>query len=153
MANDTFVYVIYIRTTAEKLWDALREPEFTRAYWYGCHQESEWRKGASWRLVAPDGRATDTGEIIEIEPPRRLIVSWRNELMGNLRQEGHSRATFVLEPAEDAVKLTVTHEIAMSGSKLIEAVAGGWPRILSSLKSLLESGSALESTRRWPQGM
>src|SRR5215475_10378289 len=121
MANDTFVYVIYIRTSADKLWEALIEPEFTRAYWYGCHQESDWTKGSAWRLV----------------------LSWRNELLEEFRQEGHSRATFDLEPNDDVVKLTVTHEIGIDGSKLIEAVAGGWPSILSSLKSLLEGGVAL----------
>jgi len=153
MANDTFVYVIYIRTSADKLWQALIEPEFTRAYWYGCHQESDWTKGSAWRLLAPDGRTTDSGEVLDIERPRRLVLSWRNELLEEFRQEGHSRATFDLEPNDDVVKLTVTHEIGIDGSKLIEAVAGGWPSILSSLKSLLEGGVALANTRHWPKGL
>ena len=153
MADNRFVYVTYIRTTPEKLWDALTKPEFTRAYWYGCHHESKWEKGAEWRLFAPDHRLTDSGEILEIDPPRRLVVSWRNELLAELRAEGYSRCTFEIEATDDSVKLTVIHEIDTPKSKLIEGVSGGWPTILSSLKSLLETGTPLETTRHWPKGL
>ena len=153
MADDKFVYVTFIRTTAEKLWDALIKPEFTRLYWCECHQECAWEQGSAWRLFAPDGRLTDSGEVLEIDPPRRLVLSWRNEFQPQMRMEGYSRATFELEPAGDAIKLTVTHEIDVPGSKLIEGVSGGWPAILASLKSLLETGEPLEVTRKWPEGM
>jgi uncharacterized protein YndB with AHSA1/START domain len=152
MANSRFVYVTYIRTTPEKLWQALIEPEFTRQFWSECWQESEWKAGASWKLMIPDGRVGDTGEILEIEPHRRLVLSWRNEFKPEMREEGYSRLTYELEKQGASVKLTVIHEIDRSGSKLIEAVSSGWPMILSSLKSLLETGESLEETRRWPKG-
>jgi uncharacterized protein YndB with AHSA1/START domain len=146
----SFVYVTYIRTSAEKLWRALTEPEFTRQYWAGTWQESDWQVGAAWRIMIPDGRVGDSGEIVEIEQYRRLVLSWRNEFRPELHAEGYSRVTYVLEPQGDMVKLTLTHEIDRPGSKLIEAVASGWPAILASLKSLLETGAPLEATRRWP---
>jgi uncharacterized protein YndB with AHSA1/START domain len=151
--SDRFVYVTYIRTTREKLWEALTKPEFTRQYWAGTWQESEWQEGASWRIMIPDGRVGDSGKILEIDPPRRLVLSWRNEFVPEMRAEGYSRATFELEQQGEAVKLTLTHEIDKKGSKLIEAVSGGWPMILASIKSLLETGESLVETRKWPEGV
>jgi len=151
MSESSFVYVTYIRTTPEKLWQALIDPEFTRKYWFQAWQESEWKPGASWRLMVPDGRVTDSGEVIEIEPHRRLVLSWRNEFKPELRAEGYSRLTYLLEPQGDTVKLTVMHEIDVPKAKFIEAVSNGWPHILASLKSLLETGASLEATRRWPK--
>jgi uncharacterized protein YndB with AHSA1/START domain len=148
--TEKFVYVTYIRTTPEKLWAALIEPEFTRAYWYGAWHDSDWAAGSPWRLMIPNGRVGDAGNVVEVDRPRRLVLSWRNEFRPELKAEGYSRATFELEPVHDAVKLTVIHEIDRQGSKLIEGVSNGWPRILSSLKSLLETGRALEETDRWP---
>ena len=142
--SDKFVYVTYIRTTQEKVWEALTKPEFTRAYWFGVACESEWKAGAPWRLTYPDGRVADTGTIVSVEPPHRAVISWRNEMRPELKEEGYSRATFELEAMGDAVKLTVTHEIDRDGSKFIAAVSLGWPAVLSSLKSLLETGKALE---------
>ena len=138
-----FVYVTYIRTTPEKLWDALTKPEFTRTYWYDMWQDSDWKEGASWKLMFADGRIADQGTILVSERPKRLVISWRNEWKPELKAEGASRATFQIEPAGPAVKLTVTHETAVAESKLIEAVSGGWPLILSGLKSLLETGEKL----------
>jgi uncharacterized protein YndB with AHSA1/START domain len=152
MAESQFVYVIYIRTTPEKLWQALIEPEFTRQFWAETWQESEWRPGASWRIMIPDGRVADTGEILEFEPYRRIVLTWRNEFKPELRAEGYSRLTYELDQQKDSVKLTVLHEIDKTGSKFIQAVSQGWPPILSSLKSLLETGEALEVTRQWPKG-
>jgi uncharacterized protein YndB with AHSA1/START domain len=143
-----FVYVTYIRTTPEKLWEALTKPEFNRAYWYGGWQDCDWKKGSPWRLVFEDGKVADSGHVVEIDPPRKLVLSWRNEWKPELKAEGASRASFDLEPAGDTVKLTVTHETERDGSKLIEAVSGGWPKILSSLKTLLETGASLPGTDR-----
>jgi uncharacterized protein YndB with AHSA1/START domain len=151
-----FVYVIYIRTTAEKLWRALIEPEFTKQYWAQCWQESDWEKGAAWRIMKPDGAVADSGEVLEVEPMKRLVRSWRNEFRPELTVEGHSRLTYQLEQQGDMVKLMLTHEmphIPSGQSKLIDAVSSGWPAILSSLKSLLETGDALEATKRWPKEM
>jgi uncharacterized protein YndB with AHSA1/START domain len=152
MANSRFVYVTYIRTTPEKLWQALLEPEFTRQYWAETWQESEWKLGSAWKIMIPDGRVGDNGEVLEIDPPRRLVVSWRNEFMPELKEEGYSKLTYEIEPLGTSVKLTLTHEIDRPDSKLIDAVSNGWPHLLASLKSLLETGESLEETRRWPEG-
>ncbi|MFP3243793.1 MAG: SRPBCC family protein [Paraburkholderia sp.] len=139
-AVSTFVYVTYIRTTPEQLWAALTRPEFTRQYWFGIEQETDWQVGSPWQIRFADGRIADTGEIVEADPPRRLSIKWRNEFRPELKAEGFSRCTMVLEPTGGAVKLTVTHVMERSGSKFIEAVSGGWPQILSNLKSLLDTG-------------
>ena len=153
MSNgDRFAYVTYIRTTPEKLWDALIKPEFTRQYWFGAWQDSAWKSGSSWQINAPDGRVADSGKVVEIDRPRRLVLSWRNELDDEMRDEGYSRATFEIEPQGEVVKLTITHEMEKKGSKFIQAVGQGWPIILASLKSLLETGTSIESTRAWPSG-
>ena len=152
MADSRFVYVIYIRTTPEKLWQALLDPEFTRQYWVGTWQESEWKKGSSWRMMIPDGRVGDTGDVLEIDPPKRLVLSWRNEFKPGLKEEGFSRMTYELEPQGESVKLTVIHEMDRPNSKLIENVSNGWPHLLSSLKSLLETGEPFADTREWPKG-
>jgi len=143
-AGTTFVYVTFIRTTPEQLWAALTSPDFMKKFWFGMHHETDWKAGSSWRLVFPDGRVADTGEIAEIDPPRRLVLKWRNEFRPELKSEGYSRCTVELEPLAGAVKLTITHVMARAESKFIEAVSGGWPKILSSLKSMLETGRALE---------
>lgn len=153
MADSRFVYVTYIRTTPAKLWQALIDPEFTRRYWYATWQKSQWETGASWQLMTPDGRAADAGEILEIDPPWRLVLTWRHELTPELRDEGFSRMTYELEPQDDAVKLTVIHEMEKPDSKLIDSISSGWPPILASLKSLLETGESLAATHHWPEEM
>ena len=145
-ASSTFVYVTYIRTTAEKLWSALTTPEFMRQYWFDASIAAEWKAGAAWQLKFADGRLADSGTIVEIEKPKRLVLEWRNEWNPEFKAEGYSRCTMEVEPVDGAVKLTVTHSMARPESKLIGAVSGGWPKILSNLKSLLETGAiALES--------
>jgi uncharacterized protein YndB with AHSA1/START domain len=117
-----------------------------KEYWFGMHFESDWKAGSSWRLVFPDGRVADTGEIVEIDPPRRLVLKWRNEFRPELKAEGAASCTIQLEPISDAIKLTISHEMDRGASKLIEAVSGGWPRILSNLKSILETGEVVLKT-------
>jgi uncharacterized protein YndB with AHSA1/START domain len=153
MPGSRFVYVIYIRTTPEKLWQALIDPEFTRRYWCDTTHECEWTPGAAWRIRMPDGRVTDSGEVVEFEPHRRLVLKWRNEFKPELHAEGYSRMTYELEKRGEEVKLTVIHEMDRPDSKFIQAVSNGWPHILSSLKSLLETGESLEGTRHWPKGV
>ena len=143
MAESRFVYVTYIRTTPEALWQALTTPEFISQYWLGVRAEAEWKAGGAWSLVFPDGRVADSGEILEFDPPRRLAIKWRNEFMPELTAEGWSHCLFELEPQGEAVKLSVVHSIPREKSKLVEAVSGGWPMILSNLKSLLETGQSL----------
>jgi len=141
MARSTFVYVTYIRTTQEKLWSALTDAEFMKQYWFGVHCESEWTAGSSWTMLYPDGRITDAGEIVEAEPPRRLVIRWQHQNRPELKAEGDSQCTIELEPIGAAVKLSITHTIEREPSKFIEAVSGGWPKIISNLKSLLETGT------------
>ncbi|MGE5179754.1 MAG: SRPBCC family protein [Bacteroidota bacterium] len=135
-----FVYVTYIRTTPARLWKALTEPEFIRQYWFGTTVECDWKKGSPWKMVGSDGSLMDSGEILEIDPPRRMVIRWQNEWKPELKAEGKSRCTITLEPVDDAVKLTIVHEIDRPDSRFITAVSQGWPRIASNLKSLLEAG-------------
>ncbi len=144
MARSTFVYVTYIRTTPEKLWSALTEDtEFMKQYWFGVHCQSGWTVGSPWKMVAPDGHILDAGEIVEAEPPRRLVIRWQNQFKPELKAEGESFCTMELEPSGPAVKLSITHTIEREPSLFIAAVSGGWPKIISNLKSLLENGSAV----------
>jgi len=138
-----FRYVTYIRASAEQLWDGLTNPEFMAQYWFGMHAESIWEVGADWRLVFADGRLADTGEVLEAAPPHRLVLKWRNEFRHELKEEGFSRCVFEIEEMPGAVKLTVTHTIPVVESKFIAGVANGWPRIISNLKSLLETGDVV----------
>jgi len=105
-ARSTFVYVTYIRTSAETLWSALLKPEFTKQYWFGMQMVSDWKPGASWKLVFPDGRIGDTGEVLEIDAPRRLVIRWHNEFRPELKAEGPAQCSFELEPNGDIVKRT-----------------------------------------------
>ncbi|MGB8370928.1 MAG: SRPBCC family protein [Limisphaerales bacterium] len=149
MKNEQFVYVTCIRTTPEKLWQALTQPEFTQRYWLQTKQESDWKPGASWRMVNPEGKAINSGEIIEIDPPKKMVFTWRKETNPEIKAEGYSRVTYSLEPQGASVKLTILHEMDKSGSKLLQSVSNGWPLVLASLKSLIETGEPLEETRRW----
>jgi uncharacterized protein YndB with AHSA1/START domain len=142
MARSTFVYVSYIRTTPEKLWSALTDAEFMKQYWFGMHCDSEWTAGSSWKLVSDTDEVYDAGEIVEAKPPRRLVIRWQNQ-KPELKAEGDSLCTMELEPDGAAVKLSITHTIACEPSKLIAAVSGGWPKVISNLKSLLETGSVV----------
>jgi uncharacterized protein YndB with AHSA1/START domain len=142
MARSTFVYVTYIRTTPQRLWSALTDDaEFMKQYWFGIHCESQWTVGSSWKMVSGDGQILDAGEIVEAEPPRRLVIRWQHQDKPELKAEGYSLCTLELEPSGTAVKLSITHSIEREPSKVIAAVSGGWPKVISNLKSLLESGA------------
>ena len=142
MARSTFVYVTYIRTTPERLWSALTEDgEFMTQYWFGIHCESAWTAGSSWQMLHPDGRVIDSGEIVEADPPRRLVIRWQNHMNPEFKAEGDSLCTMELEAMDGAVKLSITHTLERAASKYIGATAFFWPQILSNLKSLVETGS------------
>ncbi len=152
MTRSTFVYVTYIRTTPEKLWSALTDAEFMKQYWLGHHCESKWTAGSAWKMVSANGAVTDAGEIVESDPPRRLVIRWTHQQNPELTAEGASRCTMELAPAGASVKLSITHTIERDPSKFIAAVSGGWPMILSNLKSVLETGSvALQESDRVPK--
>lgn len=139
-----FVYVTYIRSPQEKVWQALTTPQFQRRFWFGMHQECDFKKGSPWKLVFEDGRVADDGEILESDPPNRFVIKWRNRMRPELTEEGDARCEMALATEGDATRLTVTHSIGVENSKLIEAVSGGWPKILSSLKSMLETGESMD---------
>src|SRR4051794_23022999 len=128
MARSTFVYVTYIRTTPDKLWSALTDVEFLQQYWFGMRCECAFTAGSPWKLVWVDGQVFDDGEILEAEPPRRLVIRWRHQNRPELKAEGDSLCTMELEAqgGGDAVKLSITHTIERDASKFIEAVSGGW---------------------------
>src|SRR6201993_5173108 len=108
MARSTFVYVTYIRTTPEKLWSALTtDVDFMKQYWFGMHCESQWTAGDPWRLVSGDGQVFDSGEVVEVEPPRRLVIRWQHQNKPELKAEGNSICTMELEPLGSAVKLSI----------------------------------------------
>jgi uncharacterized protein YndB with AHSA1/START domain len=137
-----FVYVTYIETTPEKLWEALTSSEFSKRYWFGTELKTDWKVGSPFALVM-NGTTTDTGEILEADRPRRLSYSFQHALDDEMRNERPTKVVFNLEPHGKLVKLTLTHEDFEDGSKLLGGISKGWPAILSSLKSMLESGTAL----------
>jgi uncharacterized protein YndB with AHSA1/START domain len=139
MRKPEFIYVTYIETTPEQLWEALTSSKFTRRYWFDTEVRSNWKVGSPFALVMGD-KTTDTGAILEADPPRRLSYSFKHQLFEEMRNEPATRVVFTIEPHGGIVKLTVTHEGFIEGSKLLGAVSGGWPAILSGLKSLLETG-------------
>jgi uncharacterized protein YndB with AHSA1/START domain len=143
MSKPQFVYVTYIAASPEKVWDALTKPEFTRQCWFGAHHDTDWKPGSPWRLMFDDGRVADSGEIVEAQRPRRLVLKWRNEFKPEVKAEGYSRCTIEIESVNDAVKLSIVHEIDAPGTKFIESVSGGWPKIIANVKSLLETGKVV----------
>ena len=149
MEKSSFVYVTYIRTTPEKLWAKLTETGVAREFFWATVLHAEWKVGGAWKSTAPDGTLVDGGEILELDAPKRLVLTWRHEMQPEKKEEGYSRMSYELEPKGEMVKLTVLHEMDRGQSKFIQAVSNGWPIILSSLKSLLETGEPLEETRTW----
>ena len=143
MSASQFVYVSYIRTTPEKLWEALTGADFIRQYFFGVTFDTDWKPGSPWRMVHSDGKVTDAGEVLEFTPPSRLALKWRNEFMPECTAEGYTHFVAEIEAYGDATKLSVTHSADVADSNTIRAVSGGWPRILSNLKSLLETGSVV----------
>jgi DNA-binding transcriptional ArsR family regulator len=123
----------------------LTTSEFMKKYWFGMNIETDWKVGSPWKLIFPDGRIADAGEIVEFDRPRRIVLKWRNQFRPELSAEGSARCSIELWPQDGAVKLTISHTIERADSKLIEAVSGGWSRILSNLKSLLETGEIVLS--------
>jgi len=144
MAESRFLYLTYIRAPAQKVWDALTDPAQNKLFWSGYHQESSWQVGADFAIVGAEGKAWDTGKVLAFDPPRHFSGTWNHQHDAAMKAEGESTCSFDLEALSDELtKLTVTHTMPVSESKLIGAVSTGWPMIMSSLKSLLETGRAL----------
>ena len=143
MSKPEFVYTTYIETTVEKLWQALTDGDFTERYWFGARLRSDWKVGSSFEMVRSDGSVSDAGKVVECDPPRRLAYTFIN-LSDTYKGELVPLATFVLEPYGKLVKLTLTHQGFSEGGKFLAGVSQGWPAILSSLKSTLETGQLLD---------
>ena len=145
MSKARHVYVIYIRTTPEKLFAALTEPDVTRRYW-GLANVSDWKPWSRWKHQDSDDAGTVrlVGEVVECVPPRRLVITWAAPDDAADKAK-HSRVTFETEPIDDAVRLTVTHDELEPGSPMEKGITDGWPRVLSSMKSFLETGKALNT--------
>jgi len=136
------VFEIYIRTTPERLWEAIIDPEIRSRYNFGAAQISDWTPGSRYELSAPAaGGALAEGEILEIDPPRRLVQSMVALWSDEARSEGTSRVTWEIEPVADSCRLTVTHDQLREGAS--DELYGGWPMILSGLKTWLETGKLL----------
>jgi uncharacterized protein YndB with AHSA1/START domain len=142
VSKPEFVYVTYIKTTPEKLWEALTSSEFSRRYWFDTELRSDFKVGSPFALVM-NGTATDVGEILEADRPRRLSYTFKHVRDDEMSREAATKVVFTLEPHGELVKLTLTHEGFAEASKLLDGISKGWPAILSNLKSLLESGDAL----------
>lgn len=147
MSGPKFVYVSYIRATPERVWQALTDPAFTRKYWFGIAIQSDWKVGAPLRFVSSDGKVQDSGEVLICEPHRRLSYSWSVHFHEIFAREKPSRVTFELEPMGAEVKLTITHDAFEAGSKVFDGISSGWPLVLGSLKSFLETGWGLDATK------
>jgi uncharacterized protein YndB with AHSA1/START domain len=152
MANDgderivppDLVYVFYIRSTAQKVWDALTRSEFTSRFFFGRTVESDWQQGSPWKMVMPDGKLDVFGEVLISNPPSKLQITWTVDWVDEAEKPGPAIITYDIEQAGEAVKLTMTqHSDYAIARKFIQAGAQGWAIILSSLKSLLETGEPL----------
>ena len=146
MNNQKFVYVTYIRTSPEELWEALTNSEFTHQYWMGHHVESDWKAGSSVKFTTPDGKVLLSGKILASEKPKVLSYTWSMQADEQMRDEKPSRVTFHLERFEtntELVKLTVSHDEFPENSKVFPGISDGWPMVLSSLKTLLETKRAI----------
>jgi uncharacterized protein YndB with AHSA1/START domain len=143
MDNQKFVYVTYIASSPEQIWNAISDPNITTKYWQ--HENvSDWKPGSKWahRRSDKDKTIDLVGKVIESFPPRRLVMTWAFPA-DEAREEKHTRVTFDIEPVHGVVRLTVTHDRLEPGSEMLEGITEGWPKVLSSLKSLLETARPL----------
>lgn len=143
MGKGQFVYVTYIATTPDKLWNAIIDPKITAKYWQ--HENlSDWKAGSKWEHRSSDKKRTlrMVGKVTESSPPRCLVLTWAFPV-DEAREEKHSRVSFDIEPFRDVVRLTVTHDRLEPGSLMLRGITDGWPKVLSSMKSLLEVGRPL----------
>ena len=142
MNKPSFVYVVYIASTPEKVFAALTDAALTEQFWHGTRVVSDWKVGSPVALKLKHQSKNITGVVLEVDPLRRLVYSFQPH-HGDMADEEPSRVVFEIEPQKDQVKLTVVHDGFADGSKVFEAISRGWPLILSSLKSFIESGKVL----------
>ena len=165
-ATTTQVYRVYIKATPEAIWDAITKPEWTERFGYGLRDEYDLRPGGKYRGMANEGMAAMgvtgvvvDGEVIESDPPRKLVVTWRMAIDPNLAAEGFTRLTYEIVEGRDGVsRLSVIHDLAgtpghaamVAGVLQGPGEGGGWLWILSDLKSLLERGEQMSTKQGWP---
>lgn len=143
MSKPDYVYVTYIATTSQKLWQALVDTEITRQYWFEHINVSDWNPGSRWEHQRTDEAKTldVIGTVIEVNPPDRLVVTWARPKEFEDATK-HARLTFDIAPQGDGlVRLTITHEEL--DPEMLKAISGGWPKVLSNLKTFLETGRVL----------
>jgi uncharacterized protein YndB with AHSA1/START domain len=140
----SFVYVTYIRSTPEKVFEAITKPEIARRYW-GHENVSDWKPGSAWQHVRANQQRTVElfGKVVEVAPPTRLVITWANASQA-ADPASYSRVSFDVVPYEEMVRLTVTHDELEAGSGMAKGIQQGWPAVLSSLKSLLETGQGID---------
>lgn len=149
IAPPDLVYVTYIRAAPQRIWEALTQSELTRQFFFGRAVESDWRTGSPWRMLQPDGSPDVSGEVLESDPPRRLKLSWRVDWAGQLEP---AIVTYEIEQVGDVAKLTLTqHTPGAAPRKYVKAGEQGWAIIMSSLKSLLETGKPIIVKMEPPQ--
>ena len=152
MKQPDYIYVIYIEAPVEKVWDALVDPEMTKDYWGRHRNTSDWKVGSRWQHENYDdpSEVAVAGTVVESDRPHRLVLTWaRPGSVGD--GDKTSRVTFTIEEQFGTAKLTVTH--SELDEEMLKAISGGWPPILSSLKTMLETGASLPMTRRnWKRG-
>ena len=142
MSGQTSVYELYIRTTPERLWQAITDGEMTQQYYFGSAIASDWQQGSRYEMTSPDGsQVWVEGEILEVDPPRRLVQSFKARWDEEMEQQGPSRVTWEVEQQGGSCRLRVTHDGLSEAAA--RRVSGGWPQILSGLKTLLETGEPL----------
>ena len=136
------VFEIYIKTTPERLWEAITDPELRSKYNFGARAVSDWTPGSRYEMSHPEAGVTlGEGENLEVDPPRRLVQTMTALWSDEVKSEGVSRITWEIEPVGDSCRLTVTHDQLREGAN--DELYGGWPMILSGLKTLLETGELL----------
>jgi uncharacterized protein YndB with AHSA1/START domain/DNA-binding transcriptional ArsR family regulator len=146
MDRPRHVFQVYIRTTPDQLWQAITEPSFTTRYFRRSRVESGWQPGERMSYWI-DGDVVVDGQVLELEPPRRLVTTWSFRRDPELRADPPSRVTWEIEPVGDTCRLTLVHDDFPVETNTFKAVGSGWPMILSSLKSLLETGEGLSIAR------
>jgi len=145
MNKERFLYVTYIASTPAAVWKALIDGELTRQYWKHTN-ESDWKPGSKWKHVADDGKGTVrlVGKVVEVVPNKRLVLTW-GDAADATNTAKHSRVAIDIESIGAMVRLTLTHDELEPGSEMAKKIGNGWPRVLSSLKSFLETGRPLDT--------
>lgn len=136
------VYKTTLDATPEQVWDAITQPEFTKQYWFGNYNVSDWKKGSDFTHTNDEGKIYHVGKVLEVDPPRLLVISWHNE--GD--HDDVSNVRFEISAKGGHSELTIIHGDFIDGSAMAARVGGGWPKVVANLKAFLEGGGAMHET-------